>query len=450
MLFERIISAGISHYSYILADDSQALVIDPRTDTEIYLKIAWEKNLQITNILETHRHEDFVCGSKSLARYTGAEIWHADSQWDYGYGFPVSDNQTWNIGKLKLESIHTPGHTPGHISYLLYDEKGAPWCVFTGDTLFSDEVGRVDLMGSDLLEEMASLLYDSIFSKLLLLGDQIIVCPAHGAGSVCGRNISDRLWTTIGLEKLHNPALQLPNKTSFIKAVAQDLEKPPYFKMMEKINLSDKIPELIKPAPLTSQEFSYMIADSLVLDTREITSFFTSHIPNSISIWAEGVPSYAGWFLPYDISLFLVGNSHQIDSTLIDLFRLGYSVKGYLSEDFISWHKAGLPSSSISIITAKDLKAQLDSSKSLWILDIRSSQELVKDGKIPDSHHIPITELIAHTDLIPVDRNIFIICGSGHRSAIAASLLLQQGPYKPVVILGGFSSWKSLNYPIEH
>lgn len=450
MLLERIITTGISHFSYFLADGSEALVIDPRTDIEIYLKLARKNNLQITNILETHRHEDFICGSTSLAQSTGAEIWHADSQWDYAYGYPVSDNQTWNIGKLKLESIHTPGHTPGHISYLLYDERGAPWCVFTGDTLFSGEVGRVDLMGDDRLEEMASLLYDSIFSKLLLLGDQIIVCPAHGAGSICGRNISSRLWTTIGLERLHNPALQLPNKTSFIKAVAQNLEKPPYFKMMEKLNLSDQIPEFKKPTPYPSQEFNDMIADSLVLDTREISSFTTSHIPNSISIWAEGVPAYAGWFLPYDISLFMVGSSHQIDSTLIDLFRLGYSAKGYFTEDFIGWHKAGLPTSSISTITAQELKTQLDSSKSHWILDVRSSQELANEGKIPGSHHIPITTLISQTDLIPIDRNIYIICGSGHRSTTAASLLLQQGPYKPVVILGGFGSWKSLKYPIEH
>lgn len=164
MLFERIITTGISHFSYLLADDSKALVIDSRTDTEIYLKLSREHNLQITNILETHRHEDFLCGSTSLAQSTGAEIWRADSQWDYGYGFAVSDNQTWNIGKLKLESIYTPGHTPGQMSYLLYDERGAPWCAFTGDTL-SGEVGRVDLMGNDRLEEMASLLYDSIFFK---------------------------------------------------------------------------------------------------------------------------------------------------------------------------------------------------------------------------------------------------------------------------------------------
>jgi hydroxyacylglutathione hydrolase len=450
MLFERIISAAISHLSYFLADDSKALVIDPRADIEIYLKLARENNLQITNILETHRHEDFICGSTSLAKSTGAEIWHADSQWDYGFGFPVSDNQTWNIGKLKLESIYTPGHTPGQMSYLLYDDHGAPWCVFTGDTLFSGEVGRVDLMATDRLEEMASLLYDSIFSKLLLLGDQIIVCPAHGAGSICGRNISSRLWTTIGLERLHNPALQLPNRTSFINTVARNLEMPPYFKMMERLNLSDQIPEFINPAAYPSQEFNDMIGDSLVLDTRETSCFTTSHIPNSISIWAQGVPSYAGWFLPYDISLFLVGSNQQLDSTLIDLFRLGYSVKGYLSEDFIDWHKAGLPTNSIPTITAEDLKTQLDSSNSLWILDVRSSQELADDGKIPGANHIPITELTSQIDLIPIDRNIYIICDSGHRSTTAASLLLQQGPYKPVVILGGFSSWKSLKYPLEH
>lgn len=450
MLFERIVSDGISHFSYLLADDSNALVIDPRTDVGIYLEIAKKNNLQISNILETHRHEDFLCGSTILAKKTGAEIWHADSQWDYGYGFPVSDKQVWNIGKLKLESILTPGHTPGTMSYLLYDEHGAPWCVFSGDTLFSGEVGRVDLMGDDKAEEMASLLYDSLFSKLLLLGDQIIVCPAHGAGSVCGQNISDRLWTTIGLERLHNPALQLPNKASFIKAIAHNQEKPPYFKKMEELNVSGQIPEFSIPVPYPSQEFKDLTGDSLVIDTRDIQCFTTSHIPNSISIWAQGIPSYAGWFLPYDISLLCVGNNSQISSTFTDLFRLGYQVKGYLSEDFIYWHKEGLAVNSISTITAEELKNQLDSSKSNWILDVRTTHELTSEGGILGAHHIPLTELQPKIDTIPVDRNIYIICGSGQRSTIAASLLLQQGPYKPVVILGGFSSWKSLKYPVEY
>ncbi|HEX3019507.1 MAG TPA: MBL fold metallo-hydrolase [Chitinispirillaceae bacterium] len=450
MLFERIVSEGLSQYSYLVADSFKAVVIDPRTDIQIYLDLAQKNQLQIVTILETHRHEDFLCGSTSLAGAAGAEIWHADSQWDYNYGLPVSDKQSWNIGNLKLESILTPGHTSGMMSYLLYDEHGSPWCIFTGDALFSGEIGRVDLMGTERLEEMASQLYDSIFSKLLLLGDQIIVCPAHGAGSVCGQNISNRIWTTIGLERLHNPILQLNNKISFIKTVARNLERPPYFSKMETLNLSGQHPNHMYPIPFLSHEFNDISANSLILDTREISCFAASHIPNSISIWADGISSYAGWFLPYDIDLFLVSDLKKIQTTVTDLYRLGFSVSGYLCDEFIEWHKAGLPSNSVSTITAQDFKVIADSNKSVWILDVRNIQELTEQGRIPDANNIPLTELPSQIDSVPVDRIVYIFCGSGHRSMIAASLLLQQGPYKPMVILGGFTAWQALKYPIEH
>ncbi len=216
MFMERIISEGIAHLSYIIMGSGEAWVIDPRRDCEIYLEKTHKKGIRITHILETRRNEDYVIGSLELASRTGAKIWHADSQLDYQYGYPVEEGQEWKLSGLKLEAIHTPGHTPGSMSYLLRDTGGAPWMVFCGDTLFSGDVGRVDLLGMAKARELAGMLYDTIFRKLLPLGDGVIVCPAHGAGSVCGSSITDRPWTTIGLERKLNPMLQFQARDAFI------------------------------------------------------------------------------------------------------------------------------------------------------------------------------------------------------------------------------------------
>jgi hydroxyacylglutathione hydrolase len=216
VLFERIVSRGLAHYSYLVGDKFEAAVIDPRLDCEVYVEKASSEGMRIVHILETHRNEDYVVGSAELASRTGAQVWHADSQLDYKYGLTAEEGQRWKTGRLVIEAIHTPGHTPGSMSYLLRDPGGLPWVVFTGDALFAGEVGRVDLMGKDKAPLMAGLLYDSIFRRLLPLGDQVLVCPAHGAGSVCGESISERLWTTIGLERQYNPRLQHTDREAFI------------------------------------------------------------------------------------------------------------------------------------------------------------------------------------------------------------------------------------------
>ena len=176
----------MAHYSYLIGDDGEAAVIDPRRDCTIYIDRAARAGYRILHVLETHRNEDYVIGSVELAARTGAAVYHADAQWDYTYGQAVEDAQTWQVGRLELEAIHSPGHTPGSMSYLLRTPEGSPWTVFTGDALFAGDVGRVDLLGEERLEEMAGLLYETLFDKLLALPDDLIVCPAHGAGSVCG------------------------------------------------------------------------------------------------------------------------------------------------------------------------------------------------------------------------------------------------------------------------
>ncbi len=237
MLFQRIEVPGLAHYSYIAGDGTEAVVIDPRRDCRIYDRIARSSRMSVRHILETHRNEDYVAGSRELAELTGAEIWHADSELDYSYGSPVRDGQIWEAGSLKVQAIATPGHTPGSMSYLLHDQEGHPWICFTGDCLFAGDAGRVDLMGMDKAEEMAGMLYSSIFSRLLPLGDGVLVCPAHGPGSVCGSGITARTITTMGLERKHNPRLQHDNRRAFIETMVEEQERPPYFRKMEKLNL---------------------------------------------------------------------------------------------------------------------------------------------------------------------------------------------------------------------
>lgn len=451
MLFERIESKGLAHYSYLIGDGKQAVVIDPRRDCDVYVEQATQAGLHIAHVLETHRNEDYVVGSVELAARTGAQIWHADTQLDYRYGQPVEDGQTWNVGRLKLQAIHSPGHTPGHMSYLLHDPDRAPWIVFTGDALFAGDVGRVDLMGMDRAEEMAGLLYDTLFDRLLPLGDEVIVCPAHGAGSVCGSGIAERTWTTVGLERRLNPRLQFTDRDAFIAHVAVELERPPYFRRMEEWNLEGApiLGALPVPTPLSPGEFAQKAQDAVVLDTRMELGFGAAHVPDALSTWLGRLPSFAGWFLPYDQPLLLVNETDDPAQAVRYLIRLGYDdLAGYLSGGMLGWHTAGLESSAIGMVTVQELCRHLDAHEDIWILDVRSDKE-VNAARIADAQHIHVTQLPHHLDEVPRDRPITVFCGSGLRSMIAASLLQREGWTDLTVALGGLAGWSSTTCPLE-
>ena len=452
MLFERIESEGISHYSYLIGQDNEAAVIDPRRDCQTYVERAAKQGMRIRYILETHRNEDYVSGSVELASISGAEIWHADSQWDYRYGMPANDGQEWRVGRLKITALLSPGHTPGMMSYLLHDDKDAPWILFSGDALFAGDVGRVDFMGSDKLDEMATLLYGTLFERFLPLGDGIVVCPSHGPGSVCAPAISERVWTTIGLERCHNPKLQLCEPYEFVAAVAKDLEKPPYFRQMERLNLEG--PPLLRslPAlmPLSPAAFKERMNEGIVVDTRMPESFGGSHIKNALSIWADGLPSFAGWFLPYDRPLLLIVDEGKEEKVVSFLVRLGYdSLAGELSGGMLSWHKAGEETLSHGTVTVQEMCAVLDSGEPACLLDVRSREELEKDGRIANALHIHVTQLPQRLHEVPKDRPVYVFCASGLRSTIAASLLERAGRDDVKVVLGGFTGWSSSACPLQ-
>ncbi len=451
MLFQRIESEGIAQYSYLIGDSHEAVVIDPRRDVDVYLQAATCQGYRIVAALETHRHEDFVLGSVELAARTGAEIWHADSQWAYGYGEAVGDGQTWKIGRLKLEAIHSPGHTPGSMSYLLYDSGGHPWMVFTGDALFAGDVGRVDFLGEDRMKKMAWLLYDTLYRRLLPLGDEVLVCPGHGAGSVCAADIADRSWTTIGLERRHNPKLQFPDRDAFIQGVARMLEYAPYFREMERLNLEGPplLGELHVPTPLTASDFSSRLESSLVVDTRMELGFGAAHVPGALSIWLGGLPGFAGWFLPYDKPLLLVQDGDASCPTIRYLVRMGYEVPtGYLAGGMVAWHTAGCESRTVRMVTVSSLCRLLDAGEKAWILDVRSDDELSEHGTISGAHHIHLTQLPERLDEVPQDGEVYIFCASDLRSMIAASLLERAGWRNMAVVLGGLVGWNSTTCPI--
>ncbi len=453
MLFERIESQGLAHYSYIIGDQGKAVVIDPRRDVDIYVEMATRQGMHIAHVLETHRNEDYLIGSLELAARTGAQTWHADSMLDYEYGQPVQDGQTWQVGRLKVQAIHSPGHTLGSMSYLLHDPDGAPWVLFTGDALFAGEVGRVDFLGMDRAEEMAGHLYDTLFTKFLPLGDHVIVCPAHGSGSVCGSAIAERVWTTIGLERRHNPKLQFTERAEFVANVAQELEKAPYFRHMERLNLSGPplLCSLPDPTPLTPAAFAEQAEaeDVVVLDTRMELGFSTAHVPGALSIWMGGVASFAGWFLPKDAPILLVHETDDPSEPVRILTRIGYdNILGYLSGGMLAWHTSGRESASIQTVTVQSLCHHLDAGQEPWILDVRSAEE-VAANPVPDAHHIHLTQLSQWEDEIPQERPVYIFCGSGLRSMIAASLLKQRGFQNVIVVLGGISGWSSTTCPLE-
>lgn len=459
MLFERFESAGLAHYSYLIGDGHEAVVIDPRRDAGVYVERAHHAGMRIMHILETHRNEDYVIGSLELADLTDATVLHSgEDDLDYGYGEPMHDGDTVTVGRLVVQALHTPGHTLGHMSYLLHDPDGEPWIVFTGDALFAGGVGRTDFYGQERLEEITGLLYDTLFHKLLPLGDEVIVCPAHGAGSVCGSAIAERTWTTIGLERKHNPQLQYGrqrlDKAAFVANVGHMLEYPPYFRMMEALNLEGPpvLGSIPAVPPLPPREFAARAENAQVVDTRAEVGFGAAHVPGALSIWESGLSSFAGWFLTYNRPILLVADSNDVSESVRYLARMGFdNVVGFLSGGMLAWHKAGLASESIETITVQDLCHRLDHStqdEEPWILDVRSSEE-VAANEIPTGHHVHLTQLPERMDEVLQGQQIYVFCGSGLRAMLAASLLQRAGYDRLTVVLGGLAGWSSVSCPLE-
>ncbi|KUG20305.1 MAG: MBL fold metallo-hydrolase [Methanomicrobiaceae archaeon] len=452
MLFEKIRSEILAHNSYMIGSDGEAAVIDPRRDCLIYAAIAKRQNMKITHIFETHKNEDYVIGSLELSRPTGAAIYHGARE-KFRFGNDAREGDTFRIGTLELSVLETPGHTIESITIVLKDRSTSddPLMAFTGDALFAGDVGRTDLAGEDTREMMSALLYDSIHEKILPLGDDVVLCPAHGAGSVCGGAISDREYTTIGYERRNTPLLGM-EKEAFVEAkVNEKLSEPFYFQKMRELNrggppLIHNLPHL---AALTPEELDAQQEKAQIVDIRSPTGFAGGHVPGSINIWRQGLPVYMGYILNYEDPILLIDDFNlDLDTAIRHFVRLGYdNLTGYLAGGFPAWSKSGRRIGTSGTWSIHDLREHQEDA-SLFILDVRKITEWEKPGHLEGAHHIYVGDLEAEIGKVPKDRHVAVHCDVGFKGSIAASILKKHGYPEVTNVLGGSRAWQAAGYPM--
>lgn len=453
MFLETISSEGLAHRSYIIGSNGSAAVIDPRRDCQIYADIARRNGAVISYIFETHRNEDYTIGSRELVALTGAEILHG-AQLSFEYGTAVHDGDTLTIGTLKLKVLETPGHTYESISIAVIDtafgEK--PVAVFTGDALFIGDVGRTDFF-PDKKEETATLLYESIFNKLLPLGDQVLLYPAHGAGSVCGSGMAAREFSTLGYERLYNPSLQLDLQAFVEKKITERHYIAPYFKQMEKNNQNGAalLKHIPVPAPCSADDFAREIdlSQLQVLDTRSPEAIAGAYISGSIPIPLDMVPVFAGWFLSYDRPIGLVTDRYEdVEQAVRYLMRIGYeSIPMFMHGGMHAWETSGRLYETIPAMHVEALKRRLDAKENFTLLDVRSADEF-DSGHIPDALHIYVGEIRDKLDKIPRDIPVVTFCNSGKRAMIAAALLKNEGFCDVATCLGSMLACEVAGCPV--
>ena len=449
MYFKRIETDGLAHYSYMVGEGDDLIVIDPRRDVEIYIHEARKAGMKIKYIFETHRNEDYIIGSIELAEKTGATIYISGHE-DLGhtYGVRIKDGFKISIGGLSLVALHTPGHTLGHMSYVLYEKDlDKAFMVFTGDCMFMGDLGRTDFYGQENLNKMTGLLYESIFEKLFKLGDHVIICPAHGPGSACGASMDDRPTSTLGYEKLSNPLLQVKSKEDFIEKFASMRIYPRYFEKMENLNVNGAnfVHNHISICPLTVEEIISMEEEVLLIDIRSKESYFGGHIPGSIYFSKDNLTAYLGAIYTSDTKIaFIIDDKiGSIESVYWFCKRIGFDhMVGYLPEGIESWKLSGREVNQLETISAKAY-ADLAKKDDFIFLDVRDEDEIIAEDPEKNRINIPLKTLYKDFDKLDKNKRIYIFCGSGNRATTAASYLKLKG-YEVIVITGGASMYRNL------
>ncbi|HVS95696.1 MAG TPA: MBL fold metallo-hydrolase [Puia sp.] len=453
MFIKQLYTGCLSEAAYYIDSEGEAAVIDPLRDIDVYLGLARERNAVIKYIFETHFHADFVSGHLDLAKATGAPIIYGPGT---ETGFPIhlaKDGEVFRLGDNTIEVLHTPGHTVESSCYLVRTAEGRPYALFTGDTLFVGDVGRPDLSSGNLgREELAGMLYDSLRDKILSLPDELIIYPAHGPGSSCGKNLGPNTQSTLKEEKETNYALKPQTREEFIKAVTDGLLAPPqYFSINARINKEgyESLDEVLLSGlqPLDLAAFRNWIAreDAILLDTRQSESFVAGFIPGSISIGLDGrFAEWAGSLLPFDKPIVLVTAEGEERESVIRLARVGFEkVKGYLEGGFPVWRQAGEPIDMIIDVEPDELAMDIPFDENLVVIDVRREAEFA-DGHIRDAINIPLQELADPASMANLeDRfNLYVHCAGGYRSIIAASLLKRQGIHNLRNVSGGWGRIK--------
>ena len=486
MYFKQFYLGCLAHASYLIGSEGEAAVVDPQRDVDQYIDEAEAQGFEIKYVIETHLHADFVSGHRELAARTGAEIVFGK---EAGATFPhraVKDGDEIKIGKVVLRIMETPGHTPESISVLVTDtekgEKGKRETgeeevalgsdvvhsqqtqkILTGDTLFVGDVGRPDLAGGKgyTPQMMAAMMYDTLHGKLLKLDDATEVYPAHGAGSMCGKNMSKETSSTIGDQRRFNYALQPMSKDEFVRMMTADLpESPAYFPQDAEINRTgaealSQLPEIVALTPAQIRDLTTS-ADSrryVILDVRAAAEFGAGHIPGSINIGLGGqFAIWAGTLIPIGTPIVIVAESEEnAQEAVTRLARVGHeSVKGYLAGGIAAWNKAGLELASLPQITVDELNELISNPASLQIVDVRRPPEYA-GGHVPHAIHASLSDLQKAFSSLELDPNkpTAVICAGGYRSSAASSILQQHGFSNLLNVSGGTSAWIAAGYPVE-
>ena len=456
MYFEQFYLGCLAHASYMLASQGEAVVVDPQRDVDIYLKAAEEHGVKIHHIFETHLHADFVSGHKELAARTGAKIYigaRAGAKFSH---VDVDDGFELRVGKVLLRVLDTPGHTLESICLVITDEErsGKPWAVLTGDTLFLGDVGRPDLSKTHTPPQLAGMLYDSLHDKLLALPDEVLVYPAHGAGSLCGRNMRAERSSTIGIERLTNYALQIKSKEEFVQQLTANLPaRPDYFLQDAEINRegASTLADLAELPPISARELKSMLEEgAFALDVRPGDQFAQGHVPGSINIALSGqFASWAGTVLGLSSRPVLIADSgEQVSEARLRLTRVGIEeARGYLNGGVEAWKQAGFALAELPEITVQTLHDRWQR-HALQVLDVRREPEW-QAGHIAGASWWPLDNFKVSPPEIDRDLPIAVHCKSGYRSMIACSLLQRAGFRDVTNVIGGFDAWQQTKFPVN-
>jgi glyoxylase-like metal-dependent hydrolase (beta-lactamase superfamily II)/rhodanese-related sulfurtransferase len=456
MFIKQLYTGCISEAAYYIESDGIAAVIDPLRDIEVYLELAKERNASIKYIFETHFHADFVSGHLDLAKVTGAAIIYGPLTQTPLPVHIAKDEEVFKLGKLSIQVLHTPGHTLESSCFLLKNETGKDIAIFTGDTLFVGDVGRPDLAQKSneiTTEDLAGMMYDSLHKRIMPLSDEVILYPAHGAGSSCGKNLGPETHSTIGAQKASNYALQPQTKEAFIKAVTEGLTPPPqYFPINAKINKEgyDSLDSVLSSG-LTSLSVAmlkeHLYNNFILLDTRNSAEFTQGFIPGSISIGLDGrFAEWAGSLLPFNTPIALVTENGKEKESIIRLARVGFDkVVGYVEGGYEAWQAAGEPIDLIIDVEVDEVAMDITFDPNMVILDVRKETEYA-DGHIKEAINIPLDHLTDPGSMADLDeqQNIYVHCAGGYRSVIASSLIKRQGIHNIRNIVGGYGQIKEL------
>ncbi|HKX00636.1 MAG TPA: rhodanese-like domain-containing protein [Bryobacteraceae bacterium] len=457
MYFEQFYLSCLAHASYMIGSDGVAAVVDPQRDVDIYVDEARKHDLRIGHVIETHLHADFVSGHHELAARTGAQIYVGASA---GAAFPhtsVHDGDQVQFGRCRLGFLETPGHTVESICILVTDlaQSEEPFAVLTGDTLFIGDVGRPDLSPGYTPQQLAGLLYDSLHGKLLGLSDDICIYPAHGAGSLCGRQISSERCSTIGKERFSNYALKAASREEFVHLLTDALpERPGYFQRDAEINRTGAAP-LAELPPLQALDAYAVLRlqqnGAVVLDTRPTAQFGAGHIPGSVHIALSGqYAAWAGTIIGLETDLILVAeDAEHLTESRLRLARVGIErIAGYLEGGIETWKRENLALEQVPQLTVQDLDSLLREKKDqIQVLDVRRQGEW-EEGHIDGAMLKPLNQLARMMDELDAARPVAVHCKSGYRSSVASSLLRRAGFRQILNVTGGFDAWKSAGLPV--